>query len=301
MSNPSIIGAGLSGLIAAQIFQKSEVFESQPEPQAMHRAVLRFRSDAIAKLTGIDFAAVTVRKGIWMDGAFVAPTIQIANMYSKKVIGHYESERSIWNLEAATRFIAPENFYEQLVELAGARVAWNVNYSFSAPREEPLISTVPLPVLLAGITMVGPQLKLVRAPIVVKRYRIPQCNLYQTIYFPSLTENVYRASITKDLLIVELRQDGFVNLPMIMESFGLDDFDPLDSSKQQYGKIIPLDGETRRGLLHRLTMEHQIYSLGRFATWRNILLDDVVQDASAIRRLLMMSSYGKSLHLSHTP
>jgi hypothetical protein len=42
--------------------------------------------------------------------------------------------------------------------------------------------------------------------------------------------------------------------------------------------------------LFRLTHERNIYSLGRFATWRNILLDDVVDDIAAIKKLLKANS-----------
>jgi hypothetical protein len=42
--------------------------------------------------------------------------------------------------------------------------------------------------------------------------------------------------------------------------------------------------------LFRLTHEHNVFSLGRFATWRNILLDDVVDDIVQVKRLLKSSS-----------
>ena len=42
----------------------------------------------------------------------------------------------------------------------------------------------------------------------------------------------------------------------------------------------------RKELIHRLSMEANVYSLGRFATWRNILLDDVVEDARRIQRMM---------------
>jgi hypothetical protein len=35
-----------------------------------------------------------------------------------------------------------------------------------------------------------------------------------------------------------------------------------------------------------LTEEHNIYSLGRFATWRQLLLDDLVKDIGVIEKLI---------------
>ncbi len=85
--NPSrIIGAGLSGLIAAHAWPTAPVFEALPEAQP-HRALLRFRSDNVARLTGIEFKRVTVRKGLFWRGEYRTPTIALANAYSLKVLG----------------------------------------------------------------------------------------------------------------------------------------------------------------------------------------------------------------------
>ncbi len=64
---------------------------------------------------------------------------------------------------------------------------------------------------------------------------------------------------------------------------------------QRYGKISPLPAQQRQALLLRLTREFGVYSLGRFATWRNLLLDDLPQDAERIRALLRMSAYEREL------
>lgn len=88
-----------------------------------------------------------------------------------------------------------------------------------------------------------------------------------------------------------------------MQAFGIgsDRAEPMDSGVQEYGKIVPLPHHESQQLLGYLTVKHNIYSLGRFATWRNLLLDDVVQDAATIFRLMRMSSYGKTLHFSKSP
>src|SRR6195256_1682660 len=98
-----IAGAGLSGLLAAHAWPTAQLFEQQTEPHAMHRALLRFRSQAVAQLTGIEFHAVTVRKGLWMQGVFVEPNIQLANLYSYKILGQLLGERSVWSLDPVRR------------------------------------------------------------------------------------------------------------------------------------------------------------------------------------------------------
>ena len=79
MTTPVIVGAGLAGLIAAHAWPQCPVLEQGPEPVERHRALLRFRSDAVAKLIGVEFRRVTVRKAIFHDGRFVPPDISLAN------------------------------------------------------------------------------------------------------------------------------------------------------------------------------------------------------------------------------
>lgn len=303
---PAIAGAGLAGLLAAHAWPQATVFESEPAPRAHHRALLRFRSNAVAQLVGVEFREVTVRKGIWCGGEYVAPSIEHANNYSRKCLGRIEGDRSIWNLDPVQRWIAPENLYEQLVDAVDRRIRWGEPCGFDEP--QPIVSTAPLPVVLKVLGLQSDEYQFHRAPIHVARYRVPKCNVYQTVYFPAPQTSVYRASITGDLLIVEstvLLSPEFVDpdrrlleINDVMEAFAIYDVEPLDEGEQRYGKIVPLPDAQRRALLHKLTSEHHVYSLGRFATWRNVLLDDVVNDIAVIRRLLRASEYEHRLHFS---
>ncbi len=64
---------------------------------------------------------------------------------------------------------------------------------------------------------------------------------------------------------------------------------------QKFGKIVQVDEDYRRSIVVRLTEEFGIYSLGRYATWRPLLLDDVVKDIEVIERL-MGSKYSRGLY-----
>lgn len=290
----AIVGAGLAGLLAAQAWPTIAIFEAAAEPRPQHRALLRFRSDAVSRLTGIEFTPVLVRKGIWSEGRFRQPNIALANQYAEKTLGRLEGDRSIWHIEPVTRYIAPEDFYEQLIEMHKVKICWGIEYEFSTTKF-PVISTAPLPHVLKKIIGHRPKEEFLRAPITVSRYRIPNCRLYQTIYFPDPELLTYRASISGDLLIVESiggphgLTEGCDDLAAIAIAFGLRQIDNvtlLETVNQRFGKIVPLPDAVRKHLLYRLTNERQIYSLGRFATWRNILLDDVVSDIDVIKRLL---------------
>lgn len=296
-----ILGAGLSGLIAATQFPNSPVFEANGPEQLSHKAVLRFRSDALSRLTGIPFRKVTVRKSIYHDGQHVTPNIQLANLYSFKTNGGY-LDRSIWNVEPVERYIAPEDLQHQMAEMIGPRIKWNrpVDADRLASMPHPIISTLPMPTLLQLMRDPDCEMGFKYSGIVVDRYRVKNADVFQTIYFPSPDFATYRASITGNLLIVE-RSGAMAadSIHDVLEAFGLGNMDVEvieESHKQRFGKIAPIDDEWRREKIFTLTRDHGIYSLGRFAVWRNVLLDDVVKDAAVVKRLIAGGNYSASLY-----
>lgn len=293
--NLKIYGAGLAGLLAGCMFQNAEIFEAAPRNKVNHKALLRFRSSAVGDAVGIDFRKVRVHKGIWMDNRDVQPSIQLSNLYSKKVIGNL-ADRSIWNIEPCDRYIAPEDFIEQLMQRCESRIAFDTPVTESEIAfDSRAISTLPMSVMLKLTNISNQSAPIFQAePIKVKRWLIPGADVFQTIYFPSPDTNLYRASITKDLLIAEYmdEEDDY----LFFNAFGLwsDDCVLVDDTKQQFGKISPIDNEWRKKFMFDLTTKHNIYSLGRFGTWRNILLDDVLKDISVIKKLMNSSIYERS-------
>jgi hypothetical protein len=294
-----IWGAGLSGLIAANIFPQANVFEAGPRGQPGHKALLRFRSKAVADATGVEFKKVRVHKGLWSGGKFVEPNILHANQYSQKVIGHL-ADRSIWNLEAVERYIAPDDFIDQLLQNVGQRIEWNapINQLHNLTRgEEPVISTIPMGFLqhIIGLKLntQSPD-AFQRKEIIVRRWKITGADVYQTIYVSDPSTNCYRVSITGDMLIAEYI--GAVDSFQPGEPFcvSAQPNNALPDVKQSFGKIAPIEETWRRQFILRASNEHNVFSLGRFATWRNILLDDVVHDCSVIKRLLKGDHYDRN-------
>lgn len=297
-----IVGAGLAGLITAQVFPRHELCDASPEPVESHKALLRFRSDAVARLTGVDFRPVRVRKGIWYRGGYRAPDIQMANMYTRKCLGRIIGDRSIWSLEPADRWIAPEDFYDQMVDSVRSRTHWGTGFDFrpGCGRDHPegLISTAPLPLVLKGLGHEPLPATFERQGIVVERFRVPRADAHQTVYLPDPELSAYRASITGDLLILEHagEADPGESAAAAQEAMALPaDIQPVGKVGQKYGKIAPIDPALRKSLVAKLTADHDLFSIGRFATWRNILLDDVVQDAAVVKRLITASHYDRRL------
>ncbi len=284
-----IYGAGLAGLLAACVWQHAPIFEASTQP-AVHKALLRFRSKAVSDLTGIPFRQVRVHKGVWYQGEYHAPNIRFANWYALKV-SQVVKDRSIWNIESVDRYIAPENFIEQLLHRHAARIQWGHILSHLHHEVGPAISTIPMSVMAV---MMDPNHRqtFTYAPIVVKRWRVPDADVYQTVYFPDPSTSLYRVSITKDLVVAEYMHtsDDYNFWP----AFGLTDdmVIPHDRSSQRFGKIATLEDETwRKQFIYELSQRWKIYSVGRFATWRNILLDDVVNDLHVVSRLINASPY----------
>jgi len=60
----------------------------------------------------------------------------------------------------------------------------------------------------------------------------------------------------------------------------------VDIHEQKYAKILPVSDNERKRFMIWATEQFNIFSLGRFATWRpGLLLDDLVNDIRIIHRL----------------
>lgn len=312
-----IIGAGLAGLLAAHKFKDAQVIEAMPEhigKTQQHKALLRFRTEGVSHLTGIPFKKVTVQKAIVCPKDNVTLidkcNIQLANMYSEKVTGGI-GNRSIWNLDSDTRYIAPDDFFARMLANVGDRV----QYGVALQGLDPLltyVNTSPLPVIMnvAGASGLVDCESMKGSPIFVCQYEIesPECDVYQTLYFPSSEHGVYRASITGRTLIIErtYSDDGrptrHVDLDEILAAFGLGKHQSvktkfLSDTSQTFGKIVDIPKQQRDAVLYHLTQEYDVFSIGRFATWRNILLDDVVQDLDVVEKLINASGYSRNMQI----
>ncbi len=297
-----IIGAGMAGLLAAHILRRHNpiVYEAQASLPNNHTALLRFRSNAVSEATGIPFKKVRVQKGIWdyRSGTLLdnAP-LDLSNMYSLKVIGTIHA-RSILNMEPSERYIAPEDFV--------SRLAVGVDITYSSPLtrlddgKASIVSTIPMPSLmkLMDISIDDFEFKAKQIWTYTVFIKDPGVEVYQTVYFPTPGDWLYRVSITGNKATFE-----FTNEPTkakisynaisntLTDVFGINNGSGLGLSDgvlstQRYGKILPINDDARRAFILHATDAFNIYSVGRFATWRQILLDDVVKDCAFVDTML---------------
>jgi len=289
----------LSGLLVGALDRRAQLIEAQPTLPHNHHAVLRFREDKISRALNIPFRKVRVLKAVWRGGQSLRHvTPDTANLYARKVTG-IVTERSILDLAVAERFIAPQDFIPQLADMCAGRIELGRGITEGSLRElpRPLISTIPLPAMLTMTAEAPPDMaEFQREPVRVMKFRVAGADVFQTVYYPDAALPAYRVTLTGDEMIVECSGAGALtqyHLEEIAASFGLElkDLTALSTHRQQLGKILPLPAPRRKALLLHLSRTQNIYSLGRFACWRNILLDDVYEDYFRIRNMMALNEY----------
>lgn len=292
----------MAGCIAGVLNQEAEIFEAG-DGKTQHQAVLRFRSPAVGEAIGIPFKKVRVYKSIVINGGFAHHDIRNMNMYSYKVTGTYH-DRSIANIKTEDRWVAPENFHDMLKEMCDGRIFFNksVNSLDGIEDSGPIISTIPIDVL-ARIVGEDFYIEGQKKSIYVSKFKIDGADLQQTIYFPDSATPVYRATMTGDIMRVESMEKAMnPDIDQVFIAFGMasnwtiiEEKPILWNHKQPIGKLLPIDEEFRRRFIRKMTEKYGIYSLGRFATWRNILLDDVLKDIHQIRKMINQDHYANRL------
>lgn len=304
-----IVGAGMAGLLAGHMFRRHtpRIMEAQPSLPNNHEALLRFRGNRVAEATGTTFKKVLVRKNIVWKGEYHQPNIFFSNMYSRKVIGEVR-DRSIWNLDPVERYVAPGNFIEQMagpLSINYGEPLKNIQQITGASRFAPVISTVPMPVLM-DIVGWPDKPKFSSLPIWSVQLEVlsPSVDVYQTIYYPDPEVKYYRCSITGNRLIMEYCHeptDFEADLQSVMMDFALEPAIVSGEPKpkeHKFGKIAPISDEVRKEFIYTMTREYGIYSLGRFAIWKQVLLDDVVKDCEVIASLIAAEGKRSAYHQS---
>jgi hypothetical protein len=288
----------MAGLLAGAMFRSgAQVYEAAPSLPNNHHALLRFRTDEIAQHLNIPFQAVEVIKIVKPFRNKVAEAIG----YSMKSNGR-ASLRSIKTAEGRIdkRFIAPPDFIQQLESIQSSPV----EYDFQVDRpmfkelafQGPIISTMPMGTLMDILEYPDKPEFGYRHGWVVKAQLDMPSDLCATIYYPDPAVPIIRATLTGELLQIEMveqfdRAMWAVDRIMdhVLEDFGIGSRYGYSAElvQQRYAKIVNVDDRERRKFIMWATDEYGIYSLGRFAIWKpGLLLDDVFHDVRKIQAML---------------
>lgn len=308
-----ILGGGLAGSIMQVLLGKERACIIEQAPGFwQHKALFRFKVPELGLLLGLDLKEIVVYKGVYYRGKlYNKSNILFSNLYSLKVTDSLLN-RSIMDLEAVTRWVfskdSPGNFMSNQDFLAGEVTAlgrgwvdYRINDEVLKERKGRLlcriiVSTLPMDWVVNQGLFPAPiegGLDFWSAPVWVYRgmFRSGFCDVYQTIYFPDSEFPVYRASIDPAGIIIEsIRECSDQECLEVFVAFGLQGI-TLRSAKlelfiQKRGKIRPLQDEIRRSILYKLTNDFDIYSLGRFALWKNLKSDEILKDAVKIKKYI---------------
>lgn len=315
-----IIGAGLAGTVAQRALSNYdvEIVDKKLDLDIFsnHHAVMRFRDPRLANLLGISLKKVKVYKAFCIDGrVYTKPDIRANNLYSIKTRDAL-GERSILSCGVYERYIYDGKIRPK--DTIGGAVLVNLEKNVATFAEtgrgeefkidfDYAISTVPIPIALkAALIKHDVEFKANEIWTYTAKLKIPS-TVHQTLYFPELEEPFYRVTIEGQNVIGEaMEQAAFEDLDyVIAEYFGVKthgwavDEDSLVESTQ-IGKLIPVDDLKRRALMVELN-KLNVYSLGRYATWKSIRADHLVGDIEKIKHFITVSKEVKDYESNINP
>ena len=308
MTGITIVGAGLAGLIAANVLDAKvgSIIEAQTKLPDNHSAVLRFRSPAIGEALGVDFVG---RNVIITYLPHENPLADAMN-YGRKVVNMEATDRSFARVAVAgciteRRWYAPPGLPFALSRACVGRTRWNTPFTrdIIGETEGPIISTIPMPTLMWILDWgEPPDFKVWPQTNMIVRLK-ERTGAYGTVYDPDPSRPIFRASIADDTITLERKYIGSWDdkkanrhsyaVRHMRRYFGKEFADrieiaePPEIRSQKMAKIAPIDEYVRRRFMLWATEAHNIYSLGRYAVWRpGLLLDDVLTDVRAIEKMI---------------
>ena len=297
----------MAGLLAGCMLRSDcfAIIEAQLSLPNNHSALLRFRSSIVGDTLGIPFKKVSVMKSVapWRN------PLADALAYAKKGTGQYTLRSSLSaRSEMEDRYIAPSNLIEMMAHRVQAPIELGQPVTFQGS-PGPVISTIPMPHLMHLLNYDGERpMEFPSVKGANMNVELEGVDAYGTLYVPNPEIPFNRISITGSRLTIEFAgmdaaQVAFDEGKHLMQALTMlgmkvPGYSPsvtvgkTEISDQKYAKILPIDEGIRKRFILWASEKHNVYSLGRFATWRpKVLLDDVVNDVRVIQSIIAHGSY----------
>jgi len=327
-----ILGAGLAAHLANSAFKGEEVAVLDEEsrtninyipPEKL--AVFRFKTANISNYLSIPLQKVQVQKSICLSqGQLVdQPTIAANNAYSYKTSGTI-LPKSLMDCGIVERYVIPgvhnkglyinppiSNLvkYKKILKIdKGSMIIKDTSDNIRPIDYDICINTAPIR-WLVDILAGGSPFEAYSLPIFITKFDLTlNSKVYQTIYFPFMYPHryLYRATLEGHYMIIESmawfesKKDTDMVIDRVMKEFGLSGSDvwkeSLSTRHLVSGKLIPSNDMERKGLIRMLTMDYNIYSLGRFAIWKPIKIDEIIQDLQRIQAMVHYDKISQQYH-----
>jgi len=301
----AILGGGISGLIAEGCFQGHDIEIFDPKESVgfsdEHKAVMRLRNDKIKDYINCSLEKVTAYKAVYHEGKlYDRSNIMLNNLYSLKAYGSL-GERSLKDLGRVERYLlksagplkSGRHRRSKILRISDKVIhgALSVSAAYDI-----CISTIPMPALLS-ILRIDHNIHFSHTHIYVARATLSiESAVHQTIYFTAQALSTpYRVTIEgKNVIAESIMPIEEAYFGRWLEPFGLSvtDIESFEQFEQPFGKMKPIDDPVRKKIMKDLTDKHNIYSFGRFATWRPLRVDQTLDDIEKIKMFIKIRDIG---------
>lgn len=299
-TTPIIVGAGWAGMIAAERWSEARIYEIR-SPSECSANFIRMRADSLANALKLPATKVTAYSCVlsidgdsfsYRDQATPADMIN----YSRKVIGVL-SARSIMSTGRHTRWVVGADALLELRHRHRSRIKYNAVLAPShwADPSIQIINTAPLECAADALEIplshgvAAHTVTLIRAPVLGA-----DSSLSVTLYVPSPDTPVSRITLSEGWLVLELTHPVPSTASVIelaRASLGLHPHELGEpQSITQPSKLAP-QSEEARAVIYAMSINHNVWSLGRHATARpGVLIEHLPHDCDVISRLIALRS-----------
>lgn len=298
----TIIGAGISGLMMAEVLSANgmnyKIIEKKSFKQYCdsfkHNSVYYYHSNNINKILPIPLKKISIEKFFFDWNIHKYRNFNFRDLtqftYNDSEVIANSSIENCGNSEYGYSEAFDNNFQKILFNRQSKNVEFE-NETFVSGKDNVVINTAPLNTF-EHLFKDEIEVQLSREILKISSFKLDNTN-FDKIMIVYSNDIFRRAIFFKNKVYIEnlnewtLPQDVITNLISIPS-----DFINIENKFVTY-KFNKIDDIKRKNILFYLTSKHNIYSLGRYATWTYKRIDHIVDDALDIVKMIRFSRQGR--------